>query len=66
MLILSLTTEFNLLQTNVLRVGLSLLAISSTYGFETRPLFHYTAYAGLLLDGCGLQPYPIIKYAPFS
>ena len=58
--------EFNSLQTNVIRVGLSLLAISSTNGFETRPLFHDTAYAGLLLDGCGLQPNPILKYTPFS
>ena len=35
MLILSATTDSNLLQTNVLCVGLFLLAILSTNGFET-------------------------------
>ena len=58
--------EFNLLQTNVLRVGLFLLAILSTNGFETWPLFHYTAYSGLVFDSCSLQPNPILKYAPYS
>ena len=53
-------------QKNVLRVGSSPLAISSTDGFETQPLFHYTVYAGVLVGGCGLLPNLILKYAPSS
>ena len=66
MLNLNATTKFDSLWKDVFCVGSSPLAISFTDGFETRPLFHYTTYAGLLLHGCGLQPNPILKYTTFS